>query len=574
MSRWSACAALLALALNSTADARENVMLVLDASGSMWGKVGDRSKVEIARDAVGQLVRGWEPANHLGLVAYGHRRKGDCADIEQLIPLGALDATAYLGTVNRLNALGMTPLSAAVVQAAEALKLSEQKATVILVSDGEETCNLDPCQIGRDLEQRGVDFTAHVIGFDVANAAHQAQLRCLAENTGGRFFSARDAAGLARALEAAVAVSTEPALPPATATLTAPAEAMVASTLTVGFSGPKDEGDYLALVNAEGAERAHAWIRDASAEDTVSLQLPGDVGAYRLRYVSPRRPTATLAERPIQLKPAEAAIDAPAQVPAGGQIVLKTRGPVGDGHWVGVAEKGAPAGRYLAFEWIGSAHPAERKLQAPSTPGDYELRYVLANAEGVLLSRPLKVTDGGQALRGPADVMAGSPLTVQLDNPIDGGHWVGIAKTGSEPGQYLHASSYAYVNAGQREYTLAAPVQPGSYELRYVLVGPDRVSASQPLKVTPAKATLTAPGSVAVGASLRVSATGPIGERHWVGIAPAGSPDDAYLDYCYVADAVRGCDLSAPDSAGRYELRYVLSAEESVVIARQPLDVQ
>lgn len=573
MSRLPLLAALLAAAL-SPAQARENVMLVLDASGSMWGKVGERTKVEIAREAVGQLVRSWEPANQLGLVAYGHRRKGDCADIETLIPLGPLQAQAYLGTVNRLNALGMTPLSAAVVQAAEALKLSEQKATVILVSDGEETCNLDPCQIGRELEQRGVDFTAHVIGFDVAKAEHQAQLRCLAENTGGRFFSAQDAAGLSRALDAAVAVSTEPALPPATATLSAPATATVASALTVGFTGPKDAEDYIALVDAEGAERAYAWVKDAGAEDTVTLQLPGDVGAYRLRYLSPRRPTTTLAERPLQLTPADAAIEAPDQVPAGGQIVLKTRGPTGAGHWVGVAEKGAPLGQHLAYEWIGAAHPAARKLQAPSTPGEYELRYVLENAERALLVRPLTVVDGGQGLRGPTEVMAGNPIAVQLANPVDGGHWVGIARVGSEPGQYLHHSSYAEVSAGQSEYTLAAPVQPGAYELRYVLVGPDRVSARQPLQVTPAQATLTAPASVTAGSRFQVTASGPQGDSHWVGIAPAGSAADAYLGYCYTTAMVDGCELTAPETAGSYEVRYVLAGEDTLIVASQPLRVQ
>lgn len=571
MSRLPLVAALLATALSSAAQARENVMLVLDASGSMWGKVGERTKVEIAREAVGQLLRTWEPANHLGLVAYGHRRKGDCNDIETLIPVGPLDSAAYLGTVNRLNALGMTPLSAAVVQAAEALKLSEQKATVILVSDGEETCNLDPCQVGRELEQRGVDFTAHVIGFDVAKAEHQAQLRCLAENTGGRFFSAQDAAGLSRALDAAVSVSTEPALPPATATLSAPADATVASTLTVGFTGPKDADDYIALVNAEGAERVHAWVRDAGPEDTVTLQLPGDVGAYRLRYLSPRRPSTLLAERPIQLTPADAAIEAPDQVPAGGQIVLKTRGPTGTRHWVGVAEKGAPLGQHLAYDWIGATHPAERKLQAPSTPGDYELRYVLDNAETLLLSRPLKVVDGGQGLRGPAEVMAGNPIAVQLANPIDGGHWVGVAPAGSEPYQHL---SYAWVEAGQSDYTLAAPVQPGDYELRYVLVGPERVSARQPLKVTPAQATLSVPASVAAGSRFQVTASGPQGSNHWIGIAPAGSEASAHLAYCYTAHITDVCELTAPETAGSYEVRYVLAGEDTLIVARQPLRVQ
>ena len=96
--------------------------------------------------------------------------------------------------------------------AANQLRYTEQKATVILVSDGEETCNADPCALGKELEAAGVDFTAHVIGFDIQKGSKaDRQLQCLAANTGGRYVHARNAAELDKALGAVA--STTPAKP-------------------------------------------------------------------------------------------------------------------------------------------------------------------------------------------------------------------------------------------------------------------------------------------------------------------------------------------------------------------------
>ncbi len=191
------------------------IMLVLDASGSMWEQIDGKSKIEIARSTIAELVNHWPAEQQLGLMAYGHRRKGDCNDIETLIPPSKLDQAAFMRQVNALKPMGKTPLSQSVTLAAEALKYSEDPATVILVSDGEETCNFDPCAVAKSLEEKGVAFTAHVIGFDVAKPEQQAQLRCLAENTGGRFVSARNAQELQQALQQVVEVSVkaEPVAP-------------------------------------------------------------------------------------------------------------------------------------------------------------------------------------------------------------------------------------------------------------------------------------------------------------------------------------------------------------------------
>jgi len=178
---------------------KARAILVLDASGSMWGQIDGQNKIVIARDVVKDLLGVWDPAVYLGLMAYGHRRKGDCSDIEMLVPVGPVDAARIAGIVDGINPKGKTPLSAAVRQAAETLKYTEEAATVILVTDGLETCDADPCAVAKSLEESGVDFTTHVVGFDLSDEESK-QVQCLAENTGGQYFKAGNATELREAL--------------------------------------------------------------------------------------------------------------------------------------------------------------------------------------------------------------------------------------------------------------------------------------------------------------------------------------------------------------------------------------
>jgi len=221
------------------------VMLVLDASGSMWGQIKGTAKIVIARQAVRDLLTTWDQNILLGLSAYGHRRKGDCGDIQTIYPVGTARPDAIMSIVNALQPKGKTPLSEAVRRAAEELKYTEDKATVILVSDGVETCGANSCELGSQLEELGVDFTTHVIGFDVAEK-QQAGLRCLAENTGGLFLSANDAGELNLALtKVATAVREEPktvvaqqAPPPEPV-----AQAGLRIDVVISEGGPAWEGD-------------------------------------------------------------------------------------------------------------------------------------------------------------------------------------------------------------------------------------------------------------------------------------------------------------------------------------------
>jgi len=199
----------LVLLLVAPAARGQDSMLILDASNSMWGRVEGRPKIAIARDAVATLARSVPAATRLGLMAYGHRRAGDCADIETLIPPGPVNASAFAARANALSPRGRTPIAASIARAAEA-----GAARIILLSDGIETCVPDACAEVRALRGRGVNVTVHVIGFDIAEARDRGALACIAEATDGRFLPAATAAELGAALAAAADAPQPPAPAP------------------------------------------------------------------------------------------------------------------------------------------------------------------------------------------------------------------------------------------------------------------------------------------------------------------------------------------------------------------------
>src|SRR5690606_26202498 len=210
------------LAAGKGAHATERAIIVFDGSGSMWGQIDGKPKLEIARQALRDMLETVPDTMELGLMAYGHREKGNCNDIETLVAPSANSKGAIIQAVQNMRFLGKTPLSAAVQQAATELRHTEDKATVILITDGEETCNADPCALGTELKRSGVDFTAHVVGLGLTRQQGE-HVACLAHNTGGQYFAADDAARLSQALNAAMQATRaapagpgpEPALPSA-----------------------------------------------------------------------------------------------------------------------------------------------------------------------------------------------------------------------------------------------------------------------------------------------------------------------------------------------------------------------
>lgn len=379
--RWIA----VALFCISQTAAAENAMLVLDASGSMWAQIDGKTKIEIARSAVADMLKTWPQGHQLGLVAYGHRRKGDCADIETLLPVAALEPTIFKSKVDALNPKGMTPISAAVQHGAAALKSSEQKATVILISDGEETCNLDPCAVAKQLEADGIDFTAHVIGFDVAKGSlADIQLQCLASETGGKYLNASNASELNRALDQlSVAKVKETVEEKPKATLNAPDQAQRGSTLLVSWTGPDAELDSIIISELGGKDRqSYVYVKDGNP---ASLVMPLKPGKYELQY---RFTDAhTIATRTIEVTDLQISLDAPAQAPVSTSIEVRWTGPDAYLDTIVISKVGDDG--YESYAYVSSGNPIS--LTTPSEPGKYELRYKFRDSE-VAAVRAIEVT--------------------------------------------------------------------------------------------------------------------------------------------------------------------------------------
>lgn len=208
--RWPLLALLLAVILSavappaSAAQAPRNMIFVLDASGSMWGRVQGEPKITVATQAMGNVLQSLPEQTRAALVSYGHRRKGDCEDIETLQPMTPLDREAMAAQLDSLKPKGKTPLAAAVGHAVEIGRALEDATTIVLLSDGLESCGGDPCAAVREAREMGIDFRMHVVGFDLAEA-DTSSLRCMAEEGGGRYFDAGSPEELNAALEEAVA---------------------------------------------------------------------------------------------------------------------------------------------------------------------------------------------------------------------------------------------------------------------------------------------------------------------------------------------------------------------------------
>ena len=172
------------------------VMFVFDGSGSMWGKVDGKPKIELAKEAMAKLVKDFPAGMDLGLIAYGHRKKGDCNDIEILASLGS-SKDSIITAVRSINPKGKTPLTKAIQFAAEQLKGRDAPVSIVVVSDGKESCNADPCLAAKAVREAGVNLKVYVVGFDVKGDEAK-QLQCIASNGGGKYFAANNAGELAK----------------------------------------------------------------------------------------------------------------------------------------------------------------------------------------------------------------------------------------------------------------------------------------------------------------------------------------------------------------------------------------
>ncbi len=206
---WPACrrasaalGILLAVWAAAAQAAAPTVIFVLDASGSMAQKLGKTTKMAAAKATFAELVSALPSDMRVGLEVYGHRGDKDCSAIELLVPPGPVDPQALTQKVQALSPRrGATPIADALRRAAEVLKDAPGARTVVLISDGRETCGGDPVAAVKALRAGGIDVQVHVVGFAVGKK-DRAQLEAIAAAGNGRYYDAKDAAGLQESFRA------------------------------------------------------------------------------------------------------------------------------------------------------------------------------------------------------------------------------------------------------------------------------------------------------------------------------------------------------------------------------------
>ncbi|MFA5958113.1 VWA domain-containing protein [Hyphomicrobium sp.] len=194
-----ATAGLVAGATSAWSDDVPTAMLILDGSGSMWGRLApaNQSKIDIVRDKLGALLA-TPSSTRVGLVSFGHRRRGDCNDVE-LIAGPDSPRQAVLDPIASLNPRGPGPLTAALKMAADTIGQS-RPAQIIVVGDNADNCRQDSCATAREIAKTSPGVAIQVIGIGVP-ANERPRMACIAEATGGHFYDITDSDGLNAALD-------------------------------------------------------------------------------------------------------------------------------------------------------------------------------------------------------------------------------------------------------------------------------------------------------------------------------------------------------------------------------------
>jgi len=546
-----------------------HVLLVLDASGSMFNKLADgQYRITAAKDALAGFVSRLPaaPDLHVGLRVYGARvaalEEGACEDSELVVPVDGFDRDGLLGAVRGTQAKGATPIAYSLELALDDLRDADGRAIVVLVTDGIESCGGDVRAAVEALAAAGLEVDLRIIGFDLDDLAIRSFEGL------GTFENARSAEDLAAALGRAVDVEPVATEVPVTVTLTRRGEPATEGA-TVAFVDPvtgdatrfgaAPDGSFVAEL-APGSYRAE--LADAFAP--APLVVSGLV-------VAPEADNAFA----FELEPeAEVTVEVePLDPIAGATVVVRFSGaPAGDRRdWLAVAPADAGDAVYLDFAYA-SGTDGSVELRVPDEAAELEVRYHLVLPEGgtrVIGRSPVFASQAATAsVDGPAEVGAGGGFAVDWTGPDNERDYLTIVPEGAPEGSY---QDYAYTRDGS-PVTLTAPIDPGAYEIRYVTGGEGSTLASASVTVTAVSASLEAPADVDAGERFEVAWEGPDNPRDYLTIVEAGAPEGTYASYQYTRDG-SPATLAAPDEPGAYEVRYV-TGEGGRTLASVPITVR
>ena len=169
------------------------ILFVFDASNSMnafWG--GDR-KIQTATRLLSETLKSLHQSNELelGLRVYGHGTKHvpgkqDCDDTELVVPFSSFNNLIIKQALSRIRAQGTTPIARSLELAAQDFPEAPGRNVIVLITDGIEACDEDPCAVSRALQAKGVTLKPFVIGMGMDDLMAE-NLNCI-----GNFYDAAD----------------------------------------------------------------------------------------------------------------------------------------------------------------------------------------------------------------------------------------------------------------------------------------------------------------------------------------------------------------------------------------------
>lgn len=175
-------------------------MFVLDASRTMWTKIGATSKMGLVRISVGQALGDYQDKITFGLVAFGHRPASACGDNQVLAKPGELTPKTQSKLLFGYKPQTQKPIAAALTAAAQATQSKTGQLDIVLITDGPDSCKADICTTAQALKQTLPGLHIHVLAFTTKKGDQLTSLGCIAEASGGQFVTATDADELKRGL--------------------------------------------------------------------------------------------------------------------------------------------------------------------------------------------------------------------------------------------------------------------------------------------------------------------------------------------------------------------------------------
>lgn len=176
-------------------------VLILDASGSMNDRLADgSSKWQAAQRAAADLVRSVPEGRKLSLIVYGRDAQRKCQAIDVVKPLSVLernDKQELVRYLEALKAVGHTPIANSLKVAGRELEASTGLASIVLITDGMESCHGDPAAEAARLLARFPNLRGgiNVIGFCLGDKEAR-QVEAIAKAGHGEYYDAQTAGEL------------------------------------------------------------------------------------------------------------------------------------------------------------------------------------------------------------------------------------------------------------------------------------------------------------------------------------------------------------------------------------------